>query len=115
MKTAAWQRNISVLVGLFVAIMMAFDKGFAYVHLWIGKLPVFVTEIVLISLAIAFFIQLITQRRAGVDANERWIWISFGLFWAVGLAALISIPSWNPYVLLPSLKRSALFYYSSFA
>ncbi len=103
------------LIGLWVAAMFVFDKGLAYAHIWIGPIPLFITEIVLLILFVLWLIHSSAARHITLP-DSKIATIFLGLFWLVGLVAVCHIfKLHDKESVIYGLKKSALFYYSAFA
>lgn len=93
--------------------MAVFNKGFAYLFVWVGPVPIFISEFVLLCLFVAWLILSISKKKLGFKENGHFIvplliiWITVG----VGLFPSLILSKGD---LIDSIKRSALGYYSSF-
>jgi len=110
-EKAEWR--LANFLGSFLMLMLVFNKGFSYIHVWIGKFPLFITEAVLFSLLVLVVYQIV---KGGVrfDSTDRPIFLGFVVYIVIGLIAMRGIFGAEGTSLLHLLKKTALFYYSFF-
>ena len=106
------RRAILRLLGIFLLLTFALNRGFSYWHIWIGKVPIFVTEFVLASLFL-YFIHEWVRKRENPFKEDIIISLAFALLWLSGLISLGELVT-SESLTVHNLKRSALCYYSLF-
>ncbi|MCG3204368.1 MAG: hypothetical protein KCHDKBKB_01083 [Elusimicrobia bacterium] len=101
------------LLGLYLALLFGFNKGFAYTFIWVGPLPLFISELVLGGLLVAF-IRMVVRGKWHYEKKDLWIYIPLLIFWTAGLVAIWPVLQQSGGEMIDTLKRSALCYYSLF-
>jgi len=110
-ERAEWR--LANFIGPFLGLMLVFNKGFSYIHVWVGKFPLFITEAVLFSLLVLVVYQIV-KGGVRIDSTDRPIFLGFVVYIVIGLIAMRGIFGVEGTSLLHLLKRTALFYYSFF-
>ncbi len=98
------------LIGLYLALQLAFNKGFSYAHVWVGPFPLFVTEGLLGLIAIAAVWGIFSDKREVLFESKSFLLLAV-MYGCVFVLALWRISELRGPDLLQSLKRFALWYY----